>query len=73
MVPSVPWYRIFGQLIGISNFLLFIVIIIGLIFSFIAIWRIMKAHEELVSSVKEISVQLKENTAPREQEKENNS
>jgi len=69
-VPPVPWYRIFGQLIGIINVLFFIVIIIGLIFSFIAIWRMMKAHEDLASAVKEIGMQLKENTALREQEKE---
>ncbi|MDD2300659.1 MAG: hypothetical protein PHT79_12245 [Syntrophomonadaceae bacterium] len=55
-VPPVPWYRIFGQLIGIINVLFFIVIIIGLIFSFIAIWRMMKAHEDLASAVKEISI-----------------
>ena len=69
-VPPVPWYRIFGQLIGIINVLFFIVIIIGLIFSFIAIWRMMKAHEDLASAVKEIGMQFKENTALREQEKE---
>lgn len=69
-VPPVPWYHIFGEIIVIFNMLLLLVIIIGVIFSFIAIWRIMKAHEDLALTVKEISAQLKKTTTFSEQEKE---
>lgn len=66
MVPM-PWYQGLIGFIGLINVLIFLVIIIGLIFSFIAIWRMMKAHEALASAVKEINEQLKENTALQEQ------
>ncbi|MEA1962277.1 MAG: hypothetical protein U9N81_13595 [Bacillota bacterium] len=69
-VPPEPWWRILGQVIGIINVLLIIVIIIGLIFTFIAIWRMMKAHEDLASTVKEIGEQLKVNTDLREPEED---
>ena len=59
-IPPEPWWRIFAQVIGFVNVLLIIIMIIGLIFSFIAIWRMMKAQEDLASAVKEISLQLKE-------------
>lgn len=59
-IPPEPWWRIFAQVIGFVNVLLIIIMIIGLIISFIAIWRMMKAQEDLASAVKEISLQLKE-------------
>jgi len=69
LVPPEPWWRIFAQVIGIVNVMVIIIVIIGLIFSFIAIWRMMKAQEDLASAVKEIGLQLKENAAIREQGK----